>query len=161
MEFVENDKHLARKYGGILLRGVGYNWNKSALSARWDTENASRFRQDKDSAAVKSMTETAIKIQVSDIFLDESIYPRENIRRAEDTLLNSNNAHSDVATSKVAFNIVGLWPNLLYYQQFSISACIISNDFVRSPKDNETLGFCLERDSWEELNSGSINPDGS
>ncbi len=33
-----------------------------------------------------------------------------------------------------------------YNRQFSISACIISNDFVRSPKDNETLGFYLERE---------------
>jgi hypothetical protein len=61
--------------------------------------------------------------------------------------IKSNKKHPDVATSKVAFNIVGLCPNLLYYRQFSISACIISNDFVRSPKDNETLGICLERDS--------------
>ena len=26
-------------------------------------------------------------------------------------------------------------------------ACIISNDFVRSPNDNEAFGFCLENES--------------
>jgi len=46
----------------------------------WEVfENAQRFRADKNPAAVNFMKDVSAKILISDIFLDESIYPRENI----------------------------------------------------------------------------------
>ena len=59
-----------------------------------------------------------------------------------------NHSH-DICPPIAVPGFIHIIPYLLYYRQFSISACITSNGFVRSSIDNETLGFPAWRENRE------------